>query len=65
MNIPDKNAIATEIRRIMGEKQIKSIDLAEALRVTQATIVAVRNGSASYELLKRAIDTIDNWEEAK
>jgi hypothetical protein len=24
-----------------------------------------RDGAASYELLKRALDTLDNWEESK
>jgi DNA-binding Xre family transcriptional regulator len=62
MILPDKYAIGTEIRRIMAEKKISGVDLAESLGVTQATISAVRNGNASYELLARAIDTLDKWE---
>jgi DNA-binding Xre family transcriptional regulator len=65
MKLPDRNTIATEIRRIMDQKKVTGIDLSKALSVTTATVTHLRNGSASYELLKRALDTLDNWEETK
>jgi DNA-binding Xre family transcriptional regulator len=65
MNLPDKNNIGAEIRRIMADKRITGVALADALNVTTTTVVAIRDGRASYELLKRALDTLDNWEETK
>jgi DNA-binding Xre family transcriptional regulator len=65
MNLPDKNNIGAEIRRIMADKRITGVALADALNVTTTTVVAIRDGRASYELLKRALDTLDNWEESK
>jgi DNA-binding Xre family transcriptional regulator len=62
MQIPDKNNLAETIRSEMGRKEVKSKDLAKALKVSQNTMSAVRYGNASYELMVRAINTLDKWE---
>jgi DNA-binding Xre family transcriptional regulator len=61
MQIPDKNNLAETIRSEMGRKGVKSKDLAKALKVSQNTMSAVRYGNASYELMVRAINTLDKW----
>ena len=61
MKVPDKSILAEYIRVEMAKLGISNSDLADSLGKTTATIVALRNGSASYQLYDKAIKTIDNW----
>ena len=61
MKIPDKSTLAEYVRVEMTKLGISNSDLANSLKKTNATIVALRNGSASYQLYDKAITTIDNW----
>jgi ribosome-binding protein aMBF1 (putative translation factor) len=61
MKVPDKSNLAEYVRVEMTKLGISNSDLANSLGKTTATIVALRNGSASYKLYDKAITTIDNW----
>jgi predicted transcriptional regulator len=60
--IPDKNKIASEINRLMKEKKVSVQDLSVAMNRPRTTIYNIKQGWASYDMLSKAIDTLDNWE---
>jgi transcriptional regulator with XRE-family HTH domain len=64
MKLPDKNTLAETIRTEMARKSIKSNELAKELGISQNTMSAVRYGNASYTLLVRTINLLDDWHEA-
>jgi DNA-binding Xre family transcriptional regulator len=61
MNLPDKHAIAQEIRVVMAQKNVTATELAQALGVSKTSMTAIRYGNSSYELMKKCIDTLDRW----
>jgi DNA-binding Xre family transcriptional regulator len=62
MNLPDKHAIAQEIRVVMAQKNVTATELAQALGVSKTSMTAIRYGNSSYELMKKTIDTLDRWD---
>lgn len=48
---------------MMQEKSVSVQDLSVAMNSPRATIYNIKQGWASYEMLTKAIDTLDNWEE--
>lgn len=60
--LKSKIQIAETIRIEMARKSIPSKDLAKLLNCTNATMSKIRYGNSSYELMVKAMDLIDNWE---
>jgi predicted transcriptional regulator len=60
--LPDKSNIASEINRIMDEKGVTIQDLSDAMIKPRTTIYNIKKGFASYDLLRKTLDTLDKWE---
>lgn len=62
MNQSKKNKQATEVRRIMSEKNITTAELARVLKVTSQTVYNMRKGDSSEQLYDHAFRVLDGWE---
>ena len=65
MNIPEmpnKRKVADEINRLMDAKNVNVQNLSDAIGRPRTTIYNIKNGHASYDLLKKTLDTLDKWE---
>ena len=61
MNLPTKNDLGEFVRTEMARKDIRNKELADKLNVTLATVTALRNGTASYQLYDEVLTLLNNW----
>ena len=61
MNLPTKNDMGEFVRTEMARKDIRNKELADKLNITLATVTALRNGTASYQLYDEVLTLLNNW----
>jgi transcriptional regulator with XRE-family HTH domain len=60
--LPDKNKVGAEIKRLVDEKGASVQDIATAIGKTKTTVRNIFHGEASYELMKKTLNVLDKWE---
>ena len=61
MKLPTKIDLGEFVRTEMARKDIRNKELADKLNVTLATVTALRNGTASYQLYDEVLTLLNNW----
>ena len=61
MKLPTKIELGEFVRTEMARKDIRNKELADKLNVTLATVTALRNGTASYQLYDEVLTLLNNW----
>ena len=61
MNLPTKNDMGEFVRTEMARNDIRNKELADKLNITLATVTALRNGTASYQLYDEVLTLLNNW----
>jgi transcriptional regulator with XRE-family HTH domain len=61
MNIPTKTELAEYFRTEMARKNIVAKQMADKLKVTTVTVTNLKQGTASYQLYRVAIEALNEW----
>lgn len=61
MKLPTKIDLGEFVRTEMARKDIRNKELADKLNITLATVTALRNGTASYQLYDEVLILLNNW----